>query len=1111
MNRQKNPSTNRFINKEVIMRKQKKLFPVITFLLFIGSTLTSWAQSNPPMMRYPDIHENQVVFVSGGDIWMASTTGESKARRLTIHDGEERHPNFSPDGSHIAFTGEYDGNADVYVMNAEGGNITRLTFHPGFDAVVGWHPTQNKVLFSARRSTGTGIPTTRLYTIGLEGGHAMPLVLAEAAHGSYSPRGDRIVFNKTAREDRTWKRYRGGRAQELYLYDLEENKEQQLTHFEGTDRLPMWVGDKVYFASDRDGHLNVFSVETGSGETQPRQLTSHDRYDARRVNAGPNKVVYEHAGDIWYYDTRNGQNEKIDIQVGPDAPEARPRLVNVKDHITGLGISPHGERALVEARGEIFTVPRQHGPIHNLTQSSGAHDKDPAWSPDGRKVAYLSDASGEYEIHIIDARGEESTVQLTNHQQGYRHTLRWSPNGSKIAFTDQKLTLYYLDVDTREIAQVDQAEYESVDVPVDEKPIYDFRWSPDSRYLAYSKMTEKQVFQVFIYSLEEGKAHNVSQNLFFDFHPVFTPDGNHLLFISNRTFDPTFGDLEWEMVYKDVARLYSMTLEKDGEPFLPFRNNEASDSQGASAQKENGSGVQIDFEGLSGRVEELPLPASNYRYLSVNDHSLFFLDKEDGDFNRFEFREVGTMDLHAFDFDKRSSRQVIASINGYNLSEDGSHIAYKKGSSVGIISSNASDSQGHELDLSNLEMHLDPRKEWQQIFYEAWRMERDFYYESGMHGADWEQMREKYARLLPRATSREDVRYIIGELIGELNTSHTYIFGGEKKRQAESVDVGMLGADYQLEEASNRYRFSRILRKPDWSRSVMAPLDRPGMNIEEGDYLLAVNGQQVSGKRNIFSYFQGLAGEQMRLTVHEEPSMEGAREITVEPIRGERSLRYINWVERNRKTVDRLSNGKIGYIHFPDTYMGSATHFPGYFYSQLRKDGLIIDGRFNGGGLDPYIFLQRLNTKPLAYWTRRYSHDQTIPSTTVNAHMVCLTNKYAGSGGDMLPFEFRELGMGPVIGTRTWGGLVGVSQFIPLIDGGILTAPDYRIYDKHGNWIIENEGVTPDTRVELNSLEMSNGKDAQLREGIEQVLEQIKQKPLGWPRHKDYLKDPQAH
>ena len=1083
------------------------MFPVVALLLLIGQNTPSWAQDKEPMKRYPDIHENQVVFVTGGDLWLASTDGQAQARRLTIHDGEERNPNFSPDGSQIAFTGEYDGNADVYVMDTEGGNITRLTFHPGFDEVLGWHPVENKIIFSARRSPGTGILTSRLYMVDADGGFPEPLILVEGARGSFSPDGERIAFNKTSRADRTWKRYRGGRAQEVYLYNLTTNQERQLTNFEGTDRMPMWIGDKIYFISDRDGHLNIFSVNPEGEGLQ--QLTAHDTYDARRPNAGPSKIVYEHAGNLWYYDTRSGDNEKLNIHIGSDSPEARPRLINVKDQITGIGISPKGKRALVEARGEIFTVPYEHGPIYNLTKSSGAHDKDPAWSPNGKKVAYLSDESGEYEIHIIDSKGKEKSVQLTDHENGYRHTLRWSPDGSKIAFTDQNLTLYFLDVASEKITPVDKAEYESVDVPIDEKPIYDFSWSPDSRYLAYSKMTEKQVFQIFIYSLEEDKARNVSQSLFYDFHPVFTRDGRHLLFVSNRTFNPTFGDFEWEMVYKDVAKIYSMTLQKDGKPFMPFRNDEATDN--SENRQTDESQVKIDFEGISGRVEELPLPAGNYRYLSVNDQNLFYLNKEEGDFNRFEFREVPSMNLHAFNFESRSSHQVISSIHEYELSQDGSSIVYHQGESVGILPSSARESKGHSLDLSNLEMELEPRKEWQQIYQEAWRMERDYYYEPDMHGVDWDQMREKYAKLLPKATSREDVRYIIGELIGELNTSHTYVFGGDRKRRAESVNVGMLGADYTLDEKANRYRFEKILRHPAWARGVMAPLDRPGMNIREGEYLLAVNDESVTGEQNLYSYFQGLAGEQVRLLVNNEPTPEGAREITAEPLRSERSLRYINWVERNRQKVENLSDGKIGYIHFPDTYMGSATFFPKYFYSQLRKEGLIIDGRFNGGGLDPYIFLQRLNTKPLAYWTRRYSHDQTIPSTTVNAHMVCLTNKYAGSGGDMLPFEFRELGMGPVIGTRTWGGLVGVSQYIPLVDGGMLTAPDYRIYDQQGNWIIENEGVTPDIRVELNSLEMSNGKDAQLRKGIEMIREKLQNEPITWPGHKPFLEDPQAN
>ncbi len=1089
------------------MKKQSNFITVMIFAIFlIGNSTRLLGAENTPLLRFPDIHKDKVVFVSGEDIWIVPSEG-GEAQRLTIHDGEEKFPKFSPDGEYIAFTGEYDGNSDVYVMNNQGGDITRLTYHPDYDEVIGWHPTENKILFTSSRAPGTGIPTTRIYSVSPDGGLPEPMILVEAARGSLSPDGKKIAFNKTARENRTWKRYKGGRAQEIYLYDLEDKKEKQLTDFEGTDRIPMWIDDKIYFSSDRDGHLNLYSI-TPQGD-KITQLTDHNKYDVRRPSAGKNKIVYEHGGDIWVLDINNGAKKKIDITIGNDAPEARARRIKLKEYITGIGIAPNGQRALIEARGEVFNVPRNHGAVYNLTESSGARDKDPAWSPDGEKVAYLSDQSGEYEIHIIDAKGKEKAVKLTNHEKGYRHTLRWSPDGKKIAFTDQTLTLYFLNVENEKIVKVDKAEYESVDVPIDEKPIYDFSWSPDSRYLAYSKMTKKQVFQVFVYSLENKKAHNVSQNLFNDFHPVFTSDGNHLLFVSNRYFNPVFGDFEWEMVYKDVAGIFALTLQKEGKPFLPLRNDEAVSNK--EKEKSGSKQVEIDFEGLPNRIEELPLSPGNYRYLSVNDNSLFFMDKEEGDFNRFEFREVRTMNLYAFDLKSREKREVISSVESYKLSGDGNSIAYKRGEKVGIISVKETNSKGHPLDLSELEMLLQPRKEWNQIFNEAWRMERDFYYEEGMHGVDWNQMHKKYGALLDRATCRQDVRYLIGELIGELNTSHTYIFGGDKKREAESVNVGMLGADYKIDEKANRYQFKKILRDASWNRSAKSPLDKPGVNVEAGDYLLAVNGEEVTGDKNIYSYFQGQANEQIRLLVNENTDIQTAREIMVKPLRSERSLRYINWVERNRIKVNELTDGKVGYIHFPDTYMGSATFFPRYFYSQLRKDGLIIDGRFNSGGLDPYIFLNRLNTKPLAYWTRRYSHDQTIPPTTTTAHMVCLTNKYAGSGGDMLPYEFRKLDMGKIIGTRTWGGLVGVSQFIPLIDGGMLTAPDYRIYDPEGNWIIENEGVTPNIRIELDSEKMSEGKDVQLRKAIEEVMDEIDENPVKWPEHKPFLEDEQAN
>jgi tricorn protease len=491
----------------------------------------------------------------------------------------------------------------------------------------------------------------------------------------------------------------------------------------------------------------------------------------------------------------------------------------------------------------------------------------------------------------------------------------------------------------------------------------------------------------------------------------------------------------------------------------------------------------------------------------VNESAVFYLNKDEGDFNRFEFRNIGAMDLYRFSFEEREEEKVIGGIHGYALSADGKSIVYRQRNSIGIIDASAKDSGGEALDLSDMTMHLDPRAEWTQIFNEAWRMERDFYYEPNMHGLDWDAMKDKYGKLLPYASCRQDMRFIIGELIGELNTSHTYVFGGDRRRDADYVNVGMLGVDWELDEANNRYRFGKIYRVCDWTRGIIAPLSIPGVHVNEGDYILRVNGLEVTADRNIFSYFQGLAGEQVTLLVNGKPSEKDAVEYTVEPLGSEFLLRYLHWVEHNRLLAEKESNGQIGYLHLPDTYMGSAREFPKYFYSQTRKKGLIVDGRFNGGGLDPDIFLQRLDKKVLGFWTRRYSHTQMNPNFATRAHLVCLTNRQAGSGGDMLPMEFQMKGMGPVIGTRTWGGLVGVSMWIGLIDGGGLSAPDYRIYNSDGEWVVENEGVTPDIIVDLDPVEMAEGYDAQLMKAIEVLMDKIKEDPRPWPKHPPFEVD----
>ena len=1074
-------------------------------------------KENRPLLRFPDVHGDTVVFVHGEDIWKASTQG-GLAQRLTIHDGQERFPKFSPDGKLIAFTGAYDGNSDVYVMGVHGGEITRVTFHPGVDTVVGWHPRSNKILFrSARRAYSR---FERLYLIAPDGSGLEALMMHEAVAGSFSADGTQIAYNRIARETRTWKRYRGGTAQDIWLFNMNTHKDKCLTEFAGTDRTPMWIGDKIYFSSDRKRVLNLFAYDPDSGRI--KQITRHQQYDVRRPSMGGWQIVYELGAQLWLLDVETGRTRSIPITVQADAPERRPYLKDVSGNVTQVTCSPSGKRALVVARGEVFTVPKKDGPTRNLTQSSGSRQKDGAWSPDGRSIAYISDESGEYAIHLRDPLGKKEAIQLTQHEQGYRHTLRWSPDSQKIAFADQTLGFYQVDVETKEVVEVDRSASEPTDVGIDLKPIHDYTWSPDSRYLAYSKIDADLVSRLYIYTLEDAQSRCVSGPLFNDFGPVFTRDGKHLLFISNRRFDPTYCDFEWEMVYKQAAGLYALTLQAQGVPLLPLQSDEeeseeetdekAADKDPGADQKDKDDDsdtpkVIIDFEGIVGRVQALPVKRGNYRRLAVNDDMLFFLNAKSGDFNRFEYRAVKAMDLHAFSFEERETHQVIAGIRTYDLSAKGEHIAYQKGGDVGIIAASDKDSKGKVLNLSGLKVQFDPPAEWQQIFTEAWRMERDFYYEPDMHGLDWAKVKSKYGRLVPYASCRQDLRFLIGEMIGELNTSHTYVFGGDHQRSSGTVKVGLLGADWEIDPANRRYRLTRGLRVPDWTLGLVPPLARPGVDVQDGDYLLAVNGKPVYTDVNLYSFFQGLVGKQVSLMVSDSPSPKEGREVTVVPVASEKTLRYRDWVERNRLTVERHSNGQIGYLHLPDTYLGSAREFPKYFYSQTQKQGLLIDGRYNGGGLDPDILLQRLDKRPFSYWTRRYSVDQTSPAVVTQAHMALLTNRQAGSGGDMLPMEFQLRGMGPVIGTRTWGGLVGVSMFISMIDGGGLTAPDYRIYDTEGKWVVENTGIQPDIVVDLDPAQMARGHDAQLIKGIEVLMQQIKTHPRIKPMHPPFPVD----
>lgn len=1056
--------------------------------LVLALSATEAIAATGALLHQPDISGERVVFVHAGDLWWAPVSG-GPAVRLTIDDGEESMPRFSPDGARIAFTGELDGNRDVYVMNRDGSEVRRLTFHPEGDDVVGWNPEGTKVWFRSTRHAWPSSP--RVMAIGVDGAGLEELPLPEAAWVASSPDGRYLVYNREERERRTWKRYQGGLAQDLELYDTVSGENRKLTQWKGTDRLPLWVAGRIVYLSDRDGNLDLWSLDPMVGG-EPTQLTHHDQYDAHfPADDGLGRIVYETAGDLRVFDLESGDDHPIEIELAVDAAEARPYIADVSGDARRVGISPTGKRALVVARGEVFSVPGEHGAIRNLSRADGAHDEFPVWSPDGERVAFLSDRDGEWQIWLVDAAGGEPR-KLTSFGPGYRHTLRWSPDGTKIAVADQTLTVSVVEVGSGAATAVDKADFEPMDIALELKPIHDFAWSPDSRFLAYSKIGPDMLSQVWIHDLGRQRSIRVSDGRFNDSGPVFAADGQHLLFVSSRHFEPTFDDYEWEMVFTKTTGIYSAALAVDAPALLPPRSDEEGASKAATAGTT--PRTEVDEAGLAERLEALPLPAGNYRELAASASRIFALDGE-GDFNRVELRAPEPRRLVAFDLEERELITVVEGVEEYHLAAKGEQLVVRTPKGVAIVPASAKETKPELLDLAQLRMTIDPRQEWSQLYWEAWRLERDFFYDPRMHGLDWRAIGERYGRLLPAAASRRDVGWLIGEMIGELNTSHTYVFGGDVRREAQRVRVGMLGADFAADSAAGRWRIARILDTADYASDTHPPLARPGVEVAAGDYLLAVDGVEVTTEREPWAWFQDLAERQVTIEVASRPNG-SRRQLRVETIASERALRYQDWVERNRQRVSELSGGRVGYIHLPDTYLGAAREFSRQFLSQTRLPGLVIDGRGNGGGLDPDIFLQRLAKRTLAWWTRRHSTDYTSPLVSTRAHMAMVTNRRAGSGGDMLPFQFRQLGLGPVVGTRTWGGLVGVSTFIRLMDGGGLTAPDYRIYDESGSWVVENTGVVPDVEVEIMPGEDG---DAQLEAATRLVLEAIEKDPRPSP------------
>ncbi|MFQ5670640.1 MAG: PDZ domain-containing protein [Acidobacteriota bacterium] len=1067
------------------------------------------------LLRFPDIHRDRIAFVYGGDLWIVASEG-GLARRLTSHQGLELFPKFSPDGKWIAFSGEYGGTRQVYVISIDGGTPRQLTFYNdvgpmpprgGFDnRVLGWTPDGTHVVFRANRLPW-GVRMGRPYKVPVDGGLETPLGIPEGGGGDLSPDGRRMAYTPIDREFRTWKRYRGGRAQDVWIYDLKNGRARPLTHDPGTDNQPVWVGDTIYFTSDREPSrkLNLYAVDPASGAIQP--VTHHEEYDVLWPSGGPESVVYENGGFICRYDPAHDQSVRVPIRVSGDRPDAYPVLKNVQDWITSAEISPSGARALMDARGDVFTVPAENGAIRNITNSQGVREMSPVWSPDGGWIAYLSDRSGEYEIALRHQDGSGEERRLTTDGDIWRFPPVWSPDSQKIAFADKKQRLRYVEVESGRVVDVDHS---------DTNDITTYVWSPDSRWLAYTKTASNQMMVIWLYSVEGRHAQVLTSPLVSNFDPVFDPGGRYLYFLSNRDFNLTFSSWEFSYVYTGPTRIYAGTLNQDIPlPFRPKTDEEkphggegtsgeasadetpagdraAAGTRGDQDQKETRThGVQpvtIQIDGFDNRVVALPGSSGRYRRLQATPDGVLYLNQPG---------TSGPATLKFFDMKKEEEKTILEKISGYAVSADGKKILYTTGKEYGIVDNQAGkkNTEGR-LKLETLEMKIDPRAEWAQIFDDAWRILRDWFYDPGMHGVDWPGMRERYGALVPFVAHRADLDAILGELGGELSSSHVYVQSGDQKA-VKRQDGGLLGAELTAHR-SGRYRITKIFPGENWHPDFRSPLTEPGVSVKEGDFLLAIDGRQVTTRDNPYRFLDGKAGHLVTLTVNDRPDQDGSRQETVRPIARETNLRYLDWVLERRRRVEKASGGRIGYIHIPDTAVNGNRELFKYFYPQSDADALIIDDRYNGGGFIPDRMIELLDRPRLNYWVRRGIRPEPTPVFSHEGPKVCLINGYSSSGGDAFPYYFRKRGLGLLIGTRTWGGLIGISGNPSLVDGGAVLAPTFRFLATDGQWAVENEGVKPDIEVVDRPDQVARGRDPSLEKAIQVLLDELERHP---PRH----------
>lgn len=1057
------------------------LFIILIIFVFVPALQSEEGR----LLRYPNSSKTDIVFVYSGDLYVVPLGG-GLARKVTNGPDEELFPRISPDGMTIAFSAMYDGNREIYTMPLNGGTAKRLTYsmdigylpeRMGPDKIIlQWTADGKQILYNSREISWHAW-VRQLFLLDKDGGLPQQIEVPRTGFASLSPDGKKIAYNRIFREFRTWKRYRGGQADDIWIYDLKTKVLENITNNPAQDIIPIWHGNKIYYISDRDAVMNLFVYDLTSKQT--KKITNFTEFDVKWPSKGADHIAFENGGYIYLMDYATETVKKVEVQLAGDFPNVRPTYMNVESDITEFGISPDGARGLFVARGDLFTVPAEKGNIRHLTGTTGVHERSAVWSPDGKWIAFISDESGETEVHLISNDGK-TKKQLTKNATTYRYNAKWSPDSKKLICSDKEMKLYYIDIESGKTTQVAHSKHWEYN---------EYNWSPDSKWIVYTDYSDNAMSVVNLYSLESGKTTQLTDNFFNSGSATFSQDGKYIYFVSDRSFNASIGTFEWNYQFSDMSKIYGLTLQKDLKSPFGFESDEVkvqSEEASTSKDKKTDNGgdatLSIDLDNIQSRLFVLPLSAGNYYNLKSIDDKLYYVKNVKGK----------KPALYKFDMTKKDENKV-ADFSSYEFSADGKKIIFKSGDSYYItgVSDDIKPSAG-KLALNDMQVLVDRKVEWKQIFEESWRQMRDFFYDPNMHGVDWQGVKKKYAQLVPYVNSRKDLTYVIGEMIGELNVGHAYVGGGEEE-EINEVPIGYLGAEMKL-HSSGAFQITKIFQGRNWEEKTRSPLTEPGINVKEGDYILEIDGQKLAKDYTPWMALVNKSEKYVTLKVNSKPSADGAKEYTVKTLANEKNLRYFNWVESNRRKVEEASGGKLAYVHVPDMGVGNGlVEFVKYFYPQVRKEGLIIDDRYNGGGNVSPMIIERLRRELLLVGIARNQQSVTTkPDAVMTGPIVCLINELSASDGDLFPYQFKQAGIGKIIGKRSWGGVIGIRGSLPFIDGGYMMKPEFANFGADGTWVLEGEGMIPDIEIDNHPSKEWMGVDEQLNEAIRVALEEIK-------------------